>query len=448
MSTQGFTFPPPPPPPPQRSYDANTQPTRGRGYGGGSFRGRGAPRGSGFQQRNFSGGGGRGNSHTGRSAPVDTGNRSTPTSELNPSLKRTYNGQPRPRAPPAVPSFNAYIDNLIPPRPPSKHGEPKPPIAKKTNLLGLTPAKAEASDSEDDIDEESQLVNVASPDDLQFEYRGQTSTLRTPAEIAAWIVERRKRWPTEEKREAAKRDVNEKQRRWEEEKRKKAEAIQGVKNKRAEERQNAVVQKKPQKPEAQSPSVPAADSVSSREAQIRMENLRRKALKAQKKLEAAETELHKAGTDVVAGDVGAKPTPESTVDDSEDDSSDSSDSSDLTDSTSSIESDSDTDSAPEALSSKIEVEEIASTSRKPSRIKRPCQFFARYGTCKYGAKCKYSHDAEQVASRHSQIAATGSKTRRKGLWQVMVEKEQEEERKKVLNVIIALGKQGVLDEPS
>jgi hypothetical protein len=44
---------------------------------------------------------------------------------------------------------------------------------------------------------------------------------------------------------------------------------------------------------------------------------------------------------------------------------------------------------------------------------------------------------------------SGSGTaRRKGLWQVMVEKEQEDERKKLLGAIITLGERGLLDEPS
>lgn len=447
MSTHGFNFPPPPPPPPQRSYDANTQFTRGRGYGGGSFRGRGAPRGSSFQQANFGGGRGRGNNHASRGASVHTGNKYTPTFELNPSLKRTYTGQPRPRAPPAVPSFNANIENLLPPRPSVKHKEPTPPLPRKTNLLGLTPANADGSDSEDDIDEESRLVSVASPDDVQFEYKGQTSALRTPAEIVAWIAERRKRWPTQEKREAARKEAEEKKRRWEEEKRKKAEVIQAAKKKRAEDSQNTLVQKRSQKPRAQSLSVPAAGSDANHEAQARAEHLRRKALRAQKKFEAAESELLKASPDTLAEENVARSTLEGTSDDSEDDSNGLSDSSNLTDSTSSLGADADSDSAPEESSSKVEVEEIANTSRQPPRAKKPCQFFAKHGTCKYGAKCKYSHDANQVSSRHTQIAATGHKTGRKGLWQVMVEREEEEERKKVLNAIIALGKQGVLDDP-
>ena len=38
------------------------------------------------------------------------------------------------------------------------------------------------------------------------------------------------------------------------------------------------------------------------------------------------------------------------------------------------------------------------------------------------------------------------KERRKGLWQVMVEKEQEEERKQVLRAIIFMGERGMLGE--
>jgi hypothetical protein len=37
--------------------------------------------------------------------------------------------------------------------------------------------------------------------------------------------------------------------------------------------------------------------------------------------------------------------------------------------------------------------------------------------------------------------------KRKGLWQVMVEKEKEEERRKVLEAIMSLGEKGLLDDP-
>ena len=44
------------------------------------------------------------------------------------------------------------------------------------------------------------------------------------------------------------------------------------------------------------------------------------------------------------------------------------------------------------------------------------------------------------------VPTATTKERRKGLWQVMVEKEQEEERKQVLRAIIFMGEKGMLGE--
>ena len=441
MSTNHFAFPPPPPPPPQRSHDSS-QSTRGRGFGGGLPRGRGAPRGYGPQRGNFDGGRGRGLGYPQNSSFY----RGPP---LNPSFKRTHatafspNPQSRPRAPPAVPSFNADIETLLSSKSTQKPSVTPAAASKKTNLLGLTPADAEPSDSEDDRDEESRLVQGASTFDLNFEYKGQSSTLRTPAEIAAWIAERRKRWPTEAKREVAKKEAQDRKQKWEEEKKRRAEAFQETKKRREAERSKANAAKHPRKPHAQLPPAQGLDSDEVRAAQSRAEHLRRKALKAQQKLEAAEKALLRAGTGSRAGEAHAMEADQDLDDDS---SSVLSDSSDLTASTSTSGSDSDDDSAPEQTSSKVQVDKDESSPKKTFSTKKPCQFFVKHGNCKYGTKCRYSHDVNQPPAQGSKVPKNGPKSERKGLWQVMVEKEKEEERKRVLQAIIALGKQGVLDD--
>ena len=318
--------------------------------------------------------------------------------------------------------------------------ESRSPLPKKPNLLGLTPTNNNGSDSEDDIDEETRLVDAASSSDLQFEYKGQTSTLRTPSEIAAWIAERRRRWPTQAKRDAGKKEADEKKRRWEEEKKKRAEAIQTAKAKRAGDRRSAATQKVTEMLQKPSLSTQGATLDSVQEAQSRAERLRRKAAKAQRRLEVAELELLKSGNGSNAVSVAEEKAPDLNRD--EDSSSSLSDSSEPTDSTSSSESEE--DSGPEALSSKVEVESIAPSSQNAARVRKPCQFFVKNGTCKYGGKCKYAHDSKEAY--RDKTMATGSNVGRKGLWQVMVEKEQEVERKKVLQAIIALAKQGVLTD--
>lgn len=449
MSTNNFTFPPPPPPPPQRHYDPSTQYSRGRANGAGAFRGRGGLRGA-FNQRGTSyGGRGRGNSNYNSSSlsQVQTPLPTFAPSSLSTSSKRSHaaafssNPRSRPVAPPAVPSFNDSLASLLPPKPVSTNIAAKPTAAKKTNMLGLTPARVDESESEDDLDEESRMANAPVAGGLQFEYLGQVATLRTAAEIAAWIADRRKRWPTAAKREAAKKVAEERKLKWEEEKRKKAQASQAAKQKRLENYARPAAFKSKQ-------STAAESSLSERKTaghlllvQGRAERLRRKAAKAQKQLEDAERDLLNVQ---YSSDRVEVPDAKAGSDDSL---STTSDSSELTesDSSSSSGSSSDNDSAPEVLSSKIEVQELQTHPQQTVR-KKTCLYYAKHGSCKFGAKCKYVHDQARVSSRSTNAKPARSLVERKGIWQVMVEKEQEEERKRVLQAIISLGKQGALND--
>ena len=206
-----FSFPPPPPPPPivnsgqSNGSGSNTSNNyRGRGNSHGSHRGSfTSGRGRGF-------GWGRGNDRYPGNRLSFQHHSTVPAQTSNHTQKRTFgaafgqNPQSRPQAPPAVPSFSASLDYLLPTKPaPPSSMKSNAHVPKKSNILGLTPAQLEGSDSEDDGDEETRLAAAASGGDIQFEYKGHVSTLRTPAEIAAWITERRKRYPTQAKREAA-----------------------------------------------------------------------------------------------------------------------------------------------------------------------------------------------------------------------------------------------------
>jgi hypothetical protein len=117
---------------------------------------------------------------------------------------------PRTPAPPAVPSFG----NPLPSKPPPAADVTRKPAKKrkrKHNQLGLTPKTDdhESSEEEEDVDEEIKLAqttsDAAAP--LQFTYRGQTATLQSQSDIAAWIAERKKKFPTQaridEKKKAA-----------------------------------------------------------------------------------------------------------------------------------------------------------------------------------------------------------------------------------------------------
>ncbi|KAL8880703.1 MAG: hypothetical protein Q9198_001939, partial [Flavoplaca austrocitrina] len=106
---------------------------------------------------------------------------------------------------PAVPSFG----NPLPVKPPIPQVEVKKSKKKKkrrVNQLGLTPKNGEhvSSSEEEDIDEEMKLAAAASVESttpqLQITYKGQTSTLQNPDDIASWLEERKKRFPTAARR--------------------------------------------------------------------------------------------------------------------------------------------------------------------------------------------------------------------------------------------------------
>ena len=144
--------------------------------------------------------------------PFD-GSQSAPPPPRGRGHKRGFNeafgqrggrkGHPGYRTAPAVPQFGGPLP--LPPKPPAIENEENRSKndKRKNNKLGLTPKVApdSADETEDDENEETRLAahgasesNQSQP--LQIMYRGQTSTLRSASDIAAWIAERRKRYPT------------------------------------------------------------------------------------------------------------------------------------------------------------------------------------------------------------------------------------------------------------
>ena len=316
----------------------------------------------------------------------------------------------------------ADIADLLPAKPVQvEQKEVSPPVRSK-NTLGLTPAAADLSESEDDEGEEAKLASNSDAISLEFSHRDHATALRTPAEIAAWIAERKRRYPTEAKREAARKAAEEKHKKWAEEKAARSAALRATQQFRQQSKE-----KRAPGPGArrQHPAIDQKTRLLA--ARLQAETLKRKAEKAQRNLEAAEAALRDGTEDAVA--------------DAEDSDVDSlgtiSDSSALTDvDNASDSSDTDDDGPPQAQSSKVQV-----SSCNP---RQSCVSFARTGRCRFGSKCRYSHDPSSRPSVKDQQRQ--GKPTRKGLYQVMVEKEQEEERKMVLSAIISLGKQGLLDE--
>lgn len=449
MSGQTFTFPPPPPPPPRRANDSHNSsqrgggqilgPSRGRGGFGrgrgpghhaGRGRGRGAQRGQLSQQLQASR----------TSAP--TKSQGYPTSQQKRDHATAFGGdalrRSRPPAAPAVPSFTASLASLLPKQaaPQPVPSAQSPPKERTKNALGLTPANAELSESEDDEEEEKRLAHGQAGQNLHFSYRGETATLRTAADIAAWIAERKRRYPTQAKREAAQKEADDKRKQREAEKQARMDALRLAKESRRKKRGGTL-----QNSHQVRIQTPSSQDDSARLAKLEAERLRRKAVKAQRDLAVAEAaledHLNKSGPAAGPHIVDAASDDDSlgTISDSSDLSSDSDGSS----------SGSDDDAPPEVQSSKIQVPSNQKDESLPSKTsQRPCTAFWKTGKCRFGARCRYSHERKE-SSHATKEAQTRSKDGRKGLFQVMVEKEQEEEHRRVLSAVIALGKQGLLD---
>jgi len=115
------------------------------------------------------------------------------------------NAHPKPMAPPAVPAFGTSLVGIALG---ASDGNQRPRKKKRRhNQLGLTPKTEDhESSEEEDIDEESKLAVTQSSGPgsaLQFTYKGQLATLKSPSDIAAWIAERKKRYPTKKRAEEA-----------------------------------------------------------------------------------------------------------------------------------------------------------------------------------------------------------------------------------------------------
>ena len=506
---QPFTFPPPPPPPPPSTLQ-NTLPSKdfaGRGRGGrGNYQS--------FQQNNrgrgqYSARGGQRGAYSNRGSTVSYsrgGNTPSYQQQSCPSRhedasytvqKRdhatAFQARPqstlrnsRPLAPPAVPSFGVDFGAILPQRPELKPDAKQVfPTAstKKTNILGLTPVGPQSDSEEDDGDGDAETkLAGGSPTNinlLQFEYRGQTATLSTPEEVAAWIAERRKRFPTEAKREEAQREAEAKRRKWDEEKAARYEASKVAAKARQEEwqkrkleKERSQVRQKLLRERVHKIQAKGGDNGHQTVAQAKAEKLKRKAAKIAEQLRAAEAALDEQDKTKVGGlaadDVeldtllaqvdkiaGAQ---DESIDLSDiatsgSDTSGSSDTEMIDDTSTSGSSDtgSDLDSAPEQSTSKRTApDRVLPPARKvpagtspASTDNRPlCTNFAKHGRCKYGKKCHFRHDKPD--RRNAAQTAPGS--RRKGLYQLMVEKEQEEEQRRAVKVIISLGNAGLLDD--
>ncbi|KAI4171924.1 MAG: hypothetical protein LQ348_006839 [Seirophora lacunosa] len=178
---------------------------------------------------------------------------------------------------PAVPSFG----NPLPLKPPISQPVDKKPGKKKKrriNQLGLTPKNEEhvSSSEEEDADEELKLGAAVGPAGgvgqmLEFTYKGQTSSLQSSSDIASWIQERKKRFPT-----AARRAENDAR----------AEKLQQEREQKKEEKRHALEAERLLKRQLR--TLEKDKQAATEKAKLKVEKLRRKLEKEERRVAKAE----------------------------------------------------------------------------------------------------------------------------------------------------------------
>ncbi|TQS36635.1 hypothetical protein Golomagni_02908 [Golovinomyces magnicellulatus] len=207
---------------------------------------------------------------------------------------------------------------------------------RKTNTLGLTPNGAEHEDSEDevdDIDEEARLVTLLGADTPQL-----------PTDLEVWLAERKRKFPTKSRREAA---------------------IEQSRLRREEAHENK--HKKPN-----------SEKFIKKEGETKLEKQQRKAEKLRLELEKAERKIQQ--------EISGSKRKRDNGDEGDDDRGQVSDND--SESSSSL----DSDDKPETLSTRAN-----SSSRlhpPKAQLQRHCKYFSTGGTCGKKGKCRFLHDHE------------------------------------------------------
>jgi hypothetical protein len=213
---------------------------------------------------------------------------------------------------PSLPSFGNPLPSKPPPpkdAPPTEERRSKKRHRSKRLKLGLTPkGEDHESSEEDDADEETKLaasleasgksyvsfycyqLSVAYTYRYEFSYRGSTSSLTSPEEIAAWIEERKKRYPTLARVAEAKEREKERHKVIAEAKKAREEASKLKRQERDEVNAKRVEQELEEK---RLKAERAEAEEAAQKAKIKAEKLRRKLLKEQNRLANAEAEAER-----------------------------------------------------------------------------------------------------------------------------------------------------------
>ncbi|EOA88715.1 hypothetical protein ACJQWK_05748 [Exserohilum turcicum] len=337
------------------------------------------------------------------------------TSDAQPPNKALQQSSKPPRAkaavPPQVPSFGFSL-----PMPPVT----KPDDKKRKVTLGLSHQVARDESSDEEVDEEATYSEKLKGGGFAFEHEGETITIQTGAEVAAWIKDRRKNFPTQKR-------IMEKQE-------------EAVKKRKAELDFLRRMQGKPPKeeePAGLSQSQPQKSSGERKHHGVKHETDKQK---KQEELAALRQKLHES---MVRKQPAAAVVDLGLGYDSETESDESSvlSESSVVSSSEASESESDSeesDEAPEVTSSKVAPPAVKvpppqpASSRTESKSNRLCTNWRRNGRCPYYSKCKYQHPPKQEDNKLP------------GLYERMVEQELVRADQLALGAIKYLGQHGFL----
>jgi hypothetical protein len=410
--------------------------------------------------------------------------------------------QPIPKPPrayaissPAVPTFGSALP--VPPtlkRPAAAHSSGRGAQKKRKVHLGLTQHQelqdegSSSSDENADVDEEAVLAEKIVNKGLVFEHEGHNISLQTPAEIKAWIKDRRKQYPT------AKR-VAEKANEMAEKRAGELEFLRRIKGDTGKWKPTVRAAREPRLVAA-APILSAADIKSAEERQASHDKNQaelqqlRKRLHESLAINKAKVESSKTGAATVskpqAIDLGLGYTSES--EDASDEDKQEVDSSELEDSSvvssssdeSSDDSDSDSDPLLEEQSAKIPIAPIAVPHPPPAPAVKPetsdadsdsdsppkelsaktpipqvrvplppqpstavqssnstiCRSWERYGRCNHKKYCKLEHPPKETKEK--------GEVKKLGLFERLVEQEREQADRLALESIKWLGQNGFL----
>lgn len=322
---------------------------------------------------------------------------------------------------PPIPSFGFTLPTTPSARPQTmSKGRGKKDQKNGKMQLGLTnQALLDESSEEEDVDEEAAYATKLKGGGFTFEHHGEQITLQTGADVAEWVKDRKKNFPTEKR-------IMEKA---EEAAAKRASELEFLRR----------LKGKPPRVERKAPPTKPAqiqDKRQNNEKKQGEDNVKREQLAAlRKKLHESMMQKNAALANLDLGvgydsdtesDAESSVLSESSVVSSSDEPSDESDA------------ESEDNEAPEPASSKVAPPAIKIPPPAPvsanvpgKRSDRICDNWARYGKCTWSNKCKFKHPERKEAPRP-------------GLYEVMVEKELVKGDQLALDAIKYLGQHGFL----